>query len=187
MNTLSSQQVEIKLTNLRKENEKLKTQLDELILIAQQNEELNQRIQRLIIALTNTENLDEFFNTLYSTLNNELNTDAVVIRWFEVLSSNFKRKEFVEYDAQIFTLFDEVLENKQAICGQLKTEQLAYLFPNNKIASAVLIPLGVDKPLGLLAMASHDSKRFHSEMSTDFLIYLGNIISNLLRMWTRNH
>lgn len=174
------------MNRLLQDNEKLKSQLNELITIAQQNEELNQRIQRIITALTDTESLDEFFKILYSTLNNELNTDAVVIRWFDVLSSNFKHKEFVEYDAQIFSLFDEILENKQAICGQLKTEQLDYLFPNSKIASAVLIPLGVDKPLGLLAMASHDSKRFHSEMSTDFLIYLGNIISNLLRMWTRN-
>ncbi|WP_069472523.1 DUF484 family protein [Candidatus Marithrix sp. Canyon 246] len=182
MNKLSSQEVAV----LRQDNEKLKSQLNELITIAQENEELNQRIQRLITALTNTESLDEFFNILYSTLNNELNTDAVVIRWFDVLGSNFKHKEFVEYDAQIFSLFDEILENKQAICGQLKPEQLAYLFPKIKVASAVLIPLGVDKPLGLLAMASHDRKRFHSEMSTDFLIYLGNIISNLLRMWTRN-
>jgi uncharacterized protein YigA (DUF484 family) len=181
--------IERKLAVLREENVQLQRQLAELIAIAQENEQLNQKIQRLIVALVSVNGLEEFFQTLYTQLNNEFRTDAVVIRWFEVPHSGvIERPEFVEYDAQVFTLFEILLESKQPICGQLLKEQVDYLFPSltNPIASAVLIPLGIPKPQGLLAMGSHDASRFHSAMATDLLQYLGDIISHLLKMWLRN-
>ncbi|MDM8559891.1 DUF484 family protein [Candidatus Parabeggiatoa sp. HSG14] len=171
---------------LQEKNQQLQRNLDDLIAIAQQNEELNQRIRHLVVALTEVDNMDEFFHILYSTLCNEFNTDAVVVRYFEVSTFAEERQEFVEYDAQIFTLFENVLENQLPICGQLSTAQIEYLFPNSKIASAVLIPLGTPKqPRGLLAMGSHDASRFHVNMSTDLLQYLAELLSNLLKRWVQ--
>jgi uncharacterized protein len=179
-----------KLTQLREENQQLREENRQwqqkwkaLVAVAEENEQLNQRIRRLIVALTSVTELDDFFHTLYSTLCNEFNTDAVVVRCFEVPGSTNERQEFVEYDAQVFTLFDNLLENNQPICGQLETETIEYLFPNSKIASAALIPLSTHKSRGLLAMGSHDASRFHAEMGTDFLKYLGEVLSQLLRIW----
>ncbi len=178
---------ERKLAVLREENQQLQRKLGELVVIAQQNEQLNQRVQRLVAALTNVDGVDEFFHTLYSMLCNEFNTDTVVMRCFEVPHSSVaaERQEFVEYDAQIFTLFESLLENNKPICGELSPEQIEYLFSNSQIASAALIPLGTPEPQGLLAMGSHDASRFHADMGTDFLTYLGKIVSHLLRIWVR--
>lgn len=171
---------ERKLAALREENQKLQRQLDELITVAQENEQLNQRIRRLIVALISAPGIDEFFQTLYTTLSSEFNTDVVVVRCFEVSHVTSERPEFVEFDAQVFTLFEEVLDKNKPLCGQLSEEQNQYLFPNHQIASAVLTPLGTPQLQGLLAMGSEDASRFHADMSTDFLTYLGELLGHLL-------
>ena len=176
--------IERQLAVLREENQQLQRRLDKLVKIAQENEELNGRIQHLIAALASATGIDEFFKVLYTTLANEFNTQAVIIRWFELPSGNLvQRQEFKEYDAQVFALFENFLENSIPVCGQLTTERLEYLFPNNNIASAVLLPLGKPKPQGILAMGSHDISRFHASMGTELLQYMADLISYLLKMW----
>ncbi len=167
---------------LHEENQKLQQQLKQLIQIAKENDKLNQRIQRLIVALTAVTGLDEFFQTLYNNLSKEFNNDKVVLRWFELPGPSLANyPEFVEYDAEIFALFENFLESNQPICGQCPTKTMDYLFPNSEIGSAALIPLG--QAQGLLAMGSYDPLRYHSDMATDFLQYLGELVSHLLKMW----
>jgi len=170
------------VTALRDENQKLQQQLKELIQIAQENDKLNQRIQRLIVALTAVTGLDEFFQTLYNNLSQEFNTDKVAVRWFELPGPSLANyPEFVEYDAEIFALFEKFLESNQPLCGQCPIETMKYLFPDSEIGSAVLIPLG--QAQGVLAMGSYNASRFHSDMGIDFLQYLGELVSHLLKMW----
>jgi uncharacterized protein YigA (DUF484 family) len=176
-----------KLDQLHQEKQRLQLKLETLIAVAQENEQLNQRIQSLVAALTSVTGLDECFQILYSTLSNDFNTDTVLVRWFEPISpTDISRPEFVEYDAQVFTLFEELLGSDEPICGEISDEQMDYLFPNSRITSAVLIPLGNPKPQGLLAMGSQDAERFHANMGTDFLKYLGQLVSFLLKMWLRH-
>lgn len=172
---------ERQLAVLREENRRLQHRLDSLIAIAKENEQLNQRVQRLIVALSGTKNVDEFFDHLYDILQNEFNSDAVVVRLFGLPNPSLAgRQEFVEYDAQIFTLFEALLTANQPICGRLPATQSTYLFAEAKIASAVLIPLGTPKPQGVLAIGSREISRFHANMGTDLLKYMGELISQLL-------
>ena len=41
----------------------------------------------------------------------------------------------------------------------------------------MLVPLGERAALGLLAIASHDTERFLPTMSTDFLVRIGEIVT----------
>jgi uncharacterized protein YigA (DUF484 family) len=176
--------LEQELSALREENRQLQRKLDNLIRVATENEQLNQRVKRLVADLTNVVGLDDFFHTLYSNLCNEFHTDTVVVRYFKSLGVKKVRQEFVEYDAQVFTIFDSLLKSCEPICGgKISTEQIEYLFPDSQIASAVLIPLGIPESQGLLAMGSHDASRFHTDMRTDFLKYLGELVNNLLTIW----
>lgn len=176
--------VEKQLGVLREENQRLQHQLEELINIAQKNQELNHRIQQLIAALSGAQSISEFFDVLYETINKEFHTDACVVRLFASPRADLnERLEFVEYDAQVFSLFENLLSNNRAICGRLSDAQRNYLFPKIKIASAVLIPLGVPKPNGILALGSRDVARFHAGMATDLLKYMGELISHLMTIW----
>jgi hypothetical protein len=171
---------------LREENRRLQRQLDNLIMIAKENEKLNQRIQRLVVSLSGSESADEFFSNLYDILQNEFNSDTVVIRLFGLPSPSLAgRQEFVEYDAQVFALFEDLLTTSQPVCGRLPAEQATFLFDKEKISSAVLIPLGIPKPQGMLAIGSKEVSRFHADMGTDLLKYMGELISQLLSVWLR--
>ena len=44
----------------------------------------------------------------------------------------------------------------------------------------MLIPLGERASLGLLAIASHDTERYLPTMSTDFLVRIGEIVTEAL-------
>ncbi|WP_353570464.1 DUF484 family protein [Candidatus Albibeggiatoa sp. nov. BB20] len=177
--------VERQLAVLREENQRLQHQFSELVNIAKQNDALNQRIQWIILSLAQANSVEEFFDLLYDTLQTEFKTDAITVRLFE-MSENQQRAEFVEYDAQIFQLFETILSGHQTLCGQLDVAQKDYLFAEQNITSAVLIPLGTPKARGVLAMGSLEVSRFHSGMSTDLLKYMGELIGQLLQLWLRH-
>lgn len=179
--------VERQLVVLRDENQQLQRKLENLIAIAKQNEQLNQRLQTIILNLTHVHSADEFFNSLYDNFMREFNTDAITLRLFELPPAALAgRAEFVEYDADVFHLFEQFLSNHESFCGKLSPEQHAFLFPNTTIGSAVLIPIGLPNPRGLLAMGSHDETRFHADMATDMLKYMGDLVSGLLNIWLRS-
>jgi uncharacterized protein YigA (DUF484 family) len=169
---------------LRDENQQLQRKLENLIAIAKQNEQLNQRLQTIILNLTHVHSADEFLNSLYDSFMREFNTDAIALRLFELPPAALVgRAEFVEYDADVFNLFEQFLINNESLCGRLTPAQQHFLFPDMKIGSAVLIPIGLPKPRGLLAMGSHDIARFHTGMATDMLKYMGDLVSGLLNIW----
>ncbi|MCK5720556.1 MAG: DUF484 family protein [Thiomargarita sp.] len=174
---------------IRDENQQLKNRLAELINVAQDNEDLNQKIKHLISSLMYTTGLDEFFNTLYDTLCKDFNTDVATIRYFKPQDTNEKTlKEFVEYDANVFALFDDLLKSDKPLCGRKMSEQqIKYFFPDENIESMIIIPLGAPESEGLLAMGSKDATHFRDDMCTDLLEYLGELIDNLLNIWIRNN
>jgi len=177
---------ERQLVVLREENQQLQRQLVDLISIAKSNEALNKRIQCVIVSLASADSAETFFAQLYEVLKIEFNTDAIAIRLFNLPPASLSgREEFVEYDAQVFSLFESLLSSDVAVCGQLLEEQKHYLFDNKAIASAVLIPISQQKSQGILALGSYDVTRFHEGMSTDLLKYMGDLISQLLYIWLR--
>jgi len=176
--------VDRQLAVLREENRQLQHRLENLVAIAKKNEQLNGKIQHVLMALSGVTEVEEFLDTLYDTLLSEFDIDAAVIRLFGIHNPGItKRAEFVEYDAQIFDLFEELLEKNKPVCGRLSSTQAQYLFPEKKIGSAVLIPLAFPKPQGLLALGSQEISRFHAGMGTDLLHYMGKLISQLFRIW----
>jgi uncharacterized protein YigA (DUF484 family) len=77
-------------------------------------------------------------------------------------------------------IFETFFESARPRSGQIRDTQREYLFGgegSNQVGSTVLIPLGERAGLGLLAIASHDTERYLPTMSTDFLVRIGEIVS----------
>ena len=92
--------------------------------------------------------------------------------------------EFVGADCSERALFRRSLEQRASQCGELAAEQAAYLFPDASSAgSAVLLPLGGKSWDGLLVISSDDPKRFKADMGTEFLTYLGDVVSFIVDPW----
>lgn len=168
---------------LREENRQLHRRLAQLIETAKDNENLNQRIQRLILLLLDAApDTERLFAVLYQTLKEQFHTEFVVARLFGVAPNRTgAQPEFVEYDAEVHSLFENVLGANKPICGRLSEAQAEYLFPGEKIGSAMLIPLSLPDPSGLLALASGEVSRYYSGMGTDLMAYLGSILGHFLR------
>lgn len=76
-------------------------------------------------------------------------------------------------------IFETFFESARPRSGQIRDTQRDYLFGGSggQVGSTVLIPLGERAGLGLLAIASHDTERYLPTMSTDFLVRIGELVT----------
>jgi hypothetical protein len=79
-------------------------------------------------------------------------------------------------------LFETFFESARPRSGQIRDTQRDYLFGSDgsPVGSTVLIPLGERAALGLLAIASHDTERYLPTMSTDYLVRIGDIVTEAI-------
>ncbi len=76
-------------------------------------------------------------------------------------------------------IFESFFESGRPRSGQIRDTQRDYLFggEGSQVGSTVLIPLGDRAGLGILAIASNDTERYLPTMSTDFLVRIGEIVT----------
>jgi uncharacterized protein YigA (DUF484 family) len=76
-------------------------------------------------------------------------------------------------------IFETFFESARPRSGQIRDTQREYLFggDGDQVGSTVLVPLGDRASLGLLAIASNDTERYLPTMSTDFLVRIGELVS----------
>jgi len=167
---------------IREQKQELKHQLQQLTLAARTNEALLQRFQVMILNLIESDDIDQAVQYIRDALREDFHADAVELRLFDCPG----RSESIPRDDPALKGFTTLLEARKTVCGHFKPEQMAFLFDKHaeEIASAVVIPLcdGEDGPcLGLLAIGSVDSKRYHPEMGTVFVNHLGAVMNRIFR------
>jgi uncharacterized protein len=82
----------------------------------------------------------------------------------------------------VYRSFEGLFATCKPRCGQVRDSQREFLFGSEaaSIGSVALVPLGGQPPLGLLAMGSVDHERFHPGMSTEFLLRIGELVTQAL-------
>ncbi len=180
--------IERQVSVLREQRSELKQRLQTLMQLAHTNEQLSERFNTLILALFDAATFDDLLKIIQDRLISDFNADAVVVRLFHnnaaaatsVAGTDSAQRS--ELDA-----FEKIIRGRRPVCGHLKPAQLNALFADqaDTIASAALIPLMENKHAatchGILAIGSHDPKRFHPEMGTLFLSHLAYILSRILK------
>ena len=183
--SLSQRQTE----RLQARNNQLKEQLHSLIDTARQNTKLEARVHGLCLRLLDTNNLNSLLPLLMTELKQEFNADEIGLRLFYseskyVLPEGLENITQCHIDDESLIIFDKVLERGHPVCGRLSNAQKTVLFTEvkNKVASIACLPIGHDPCCGLLAIASYDQDRFHSDMATDYLAFLGEVLMRLIKM-----
>lgn len=183
--SLAQRQVE----NLRNKSRQLQEQLHALIENAHSNTELQDRIHRLCLSLMDTRNLNDLLVLLVSKLKQEFLAEFVAVKLFTTEQRHY---ELVDLDDNVEQLalsderlsaFDTVLSKQQPVCGRLTKAQKDILFGTiaDSVNSVACLPLSGDSDVGLLAIASTDANRFHSDMGTVYLSFLSHVVVRLLR------
>ena len=182
--SLAQKQVE----RLQNKSAQLQEQLASIIDNARQNSDLQSRVHQLCLRLMDVQNIAELLPMLTTELKQEFNADEVALRLF---FSN-KQAELPETSENIAQLhaddkslkaFDNLLSKQQPVCGRLSKAQKEVLFKDQAedVKSVACLPIGHEPCAGLLAIASFDANRFHADMATDYLQFLGEVIMRLLR------
>jgi len=179
--------------NLRKKSKQLQEQLHALLDNAHSNSELQDRIHRLCLALMDTSSLEDLLSLLVKELKQEFLAEFVSIRLFSSKHVQYELEEMDDNIEQIdinderLAVFDNLRSKQQPVCGRLTNDQKTILFNDNagQVESIACLPLGDKSVYGLLAVASTDPNRFHSDMGTVYLTFLSDVVIRLLRQYSK--
>ena len=178
----------------RQQNKQLSEQLNALIDNAQDNAALEKRVHELCLNLLDSADLSNLLARLTTELKEEFSADDVAIRLFyqhkplPLVQSALNVKQ-LHADDNNLAHFDNVLGKQMPVCGRLTQAQKLFLFAENAdaIQSAACLPLGHEPCAGLLAIGSREVNRFHADMGTDYLRFLGDIFMRALRYHCYSH
>mgnify|MGYP001812618933 FL=1 len=176
--------VEHQVRVLRDQNRQLKRKLMDLVHVARDNNRLNERMHQLTLGLVSSSSLEALLDTLREHLQGEFSADTVTIRLAGIPEARAREcavDQFSSDDPQL-EHFESFYKTCRPQCGRFKREQLEYVFGDQAqaVESAALIPLGKKGQIGLLAIGSQESNRFHPGMGTLFLSHLGELLELLL-------
>lgn len=179
--------VERQVLVLREKHTALEQKLRELIENGRANDAIADRMHRLTRRLLRARD----FNAAIAGLETSLREDFGASRWVillvepslgELASRASAHLRVVPRGSPELKIFETFFESARPRSGQIRDTQRDYLFgaDGSQVGSTVLIPLGDRASLGLLAIASHDTERYLPTMSTDFLVRIGEIVSEAI-------
>lgn len=179
--------VERQVLVLREKHGALEQKLQELIENGRANDAIADRIHRLTRRLLRARDL----GSALAGLETSLREDFGASRWLVLLTDpalpglaghQYPHVRVVARGSQELKIFETFFESGRPRSGQIRDTQRDYLFgtEGGPVGSTVLVPLGERAALGLLAIASHDTERYLPTMSTDFLVRIGDLVTEAI-------
>jgi uncharacterized protein YigA (DUF484 family) len=179
--------VERQVLVLREKHAGLEQRLHELIENGRSNDLTTERMHKLTRRLIRARDFAGVIGALETSLREEfgasrwiaLITDATLPGIAGFANQHVRR---VARGAPELKIFETFFESARPRSGQIRDTQREYLFggDGSTVGSSALIPLGERASLGLLAIGSHDTERFLPTMSTDFLMRIGELVSEAM-------
>lgn len=179
--------VQRQISQLQEKNAQLHEQMQLLIDNARQNMQLQSKVHKLCLSLMAEQELSQCLTLLFDVLKQEFNADEVALRLcyeqqpYTLAEAKHNIEQLQHHDERL-NQFERVMKQHQPVCGRLSKTQKTVLFEGkeDQVASIACIPIGSDPCMGLLAIANQDEQRFHADMATDYLAFLGDTLSHLL-------
>ncbi len=171
--------VEKQVSVLRERNIDMRHRLNALTANARDNDKLYEQTRKLVLALLDARDLDNVYSAFMDAMENDFKVDYASLILFGEPTSEGKCRIETSETAKIE--IGALLKGRKPVCGVLRKEELAYLFPDaGEVGSAALMPLANGEELGLVAVGSADANRYSSSMGTLFLTHIADVIVRLL-------
>ena len=123
-----------------------------------------------ILALLGAENRGELSRTWIEQIRDTFRADAGVLLWMDTHSED-----------EAARVADKLTRQGESFSGVLRPEEMRALFNTEAIeGSAAVSPVRHgEQVVGVLAVASHDPRRYQPEDGTLFLDYLAEVVGQL--------
>ena len=144
------------------------------------NDRLFARTRRLIIALLDAETLEELVAAVEDSLRHDFQVPFVSLLLFSDNPPTVGRWVSPQQAQQTV---GALLAGNKTVCGVLRAEELAFLFPTeagSRIGSAAVAVLDHQGLHGVLALGSPDPQHYKSSLGTVFLGHVAEITARLL-------
>lgn len=176
--------IERQVEQLRRKNESLSRQLNQLVQVAAENEQLMTRLHQLTLELMLISSRKEFFTHLGNSLLHDFSADILQICLFDqdIARDAGEDVKHLRADDPEMEAFQVHLDKDRSVCGRLGESKLEFLFGSKArwVQSTALVPLGEKGEHGMMAIGSSDDARFYPGMGTLFLDLLANVIASSL-------
>lgn len=176
--------VERQIALLRERNIDYRHHLDSLSVTAHDNEQTFQRMRQLVLALLESRDLDQVIEVTHDSLDHDFKIDLHSLILFSTKPVNLPVR--VEHVDIATAALGDLMSKEKVVSGRFSDEQVAFLFPEQaeEVGSMAIIPLSYTlhdpAQLGVLALASKDPEHFQAGMGTEFVQYLGDVLSRVL-------
>jgi len=173
--------VERQIHLYREQRDSLRRELGELIAIARQNDRLFEKSKRLLLQVIEARTLAEAAAAIDDSIRGDFGLDAVSLLLYADTPARQGALRLVSQQSARAAL-GGLLDSERPVCGQLRPEERAYLFPERRepVASVALVPLRHQGPVGVFAVGSCQSGYFDQSMGSLFLTYISDTLSRLL-------
>lgn len=171
--------VEKQVSVMRERNKDLRQRLKMLTANARDNDALFEQTRTLVLKLLDATSVAELYATFMESMTSDFRADYATMILFSDQDGNdgWRAESLGAIKREIGSLF----RGNKAVCGALRKEELAFLFPEgNGVGSAALVPLSDGTQLGLIAVGSADANYYNSKVGTLFLSHLADVIVKLL-------
>lgn len=171
--------VERQLRLLRERNHELRARLIQLMDIARDNDRLFERTRRLIVALLDAESLEELVAAVEDSLRHDFQVPYVGLLLF---ADNPPAVGRWVGEREARQRIGALLGGNKTVCGVLRAEELAFLFPEAdcQIGSAAVAVLDHQGLHGVLALGSPDPQHYKSSLGTAFLGHVAEVVARIL-------
>jgi len=172
--------LEYQAQSLREENSKLREHLAQLTQTAQDNDRLFKATRKLLLALLATRTLNELLQATQRCLLDEFQVPAVSLLLFSEsgdLPTDYPQRPLAEAKKAIGSL----LKGSGQLCAALREKEQRFLFAEQAVQSAAVLPLRGERLYGVLALGSPEPERYRGAQGTLFLDYLGEVLPCLLK------
>ncbi len=161
----------------------LESKFAEMVQMGGENEAISNKIHALTLGLLASQHFDILVQLLQHYLRAELDVPNSMLKLWATPKNaiDANNTAFQDVDNPDETMMAWVQNLTAPYCG-IEPQQTIKNWVGDSNQSFAVIPLRSDKVLGLLILASEDTRRFYPEMGTMFLKRIGELVSaSLLR------
>ena len=173
--------IERQIKTLRNRNQKIDTQMSEMISVAKLNEEIFSKIRALCTSMIDIETWQQLNESLATHFLTNFKADYILCNIEE--SSSILSLDHIKFEE--IRIGESFKTGTEPLCLQLREEEMHDLFGSihkkgQRTESVLIIPFGSRDRKGFLSVGSKDPLRFNSNMETMFATFISSLLSRVV-------